>query len=299
MKSKYLITMLAGVILILHCLNTFALAAPTNDNFSSATIISGSSGQTTGDNSDATSETGEPNHVDTEGGTSVWWSWTAPSNGTVVFDTSGSDFDTLLAAYTGSEVGDLTSIASNDDSVDVQSQISFKATAGTNYYIAVDGYDGETGDIVLNWVYGTAPGNDDFSSATPISSSSGQAAGNNSIASFETGEPNHADREGGTSVWWTWTAPSNGTVVFDTSGSDFDTLLAAYTGSEVGDLTSIASNDDYDDNQSQISFETTAGTNYYIAVDGFSGAIGDIVLNWTLINRLPLSALLLLLDDEY
>jgi hypothetical protein len=33
----------------------------------------------------------------------------------------------------------------------LQSSVTFNATAGTTYKIAVDGYDAETGNIVLNW----------------------------------------------------------------------------------------------------------------------------------------------------
>ncbi len=127
---------------------------PSNDNFSSATTINGSSGQATGSNVNATFETGEPNHAGIEGGVSVWWSWTATSDGVVAFDTIGSDFNTLLAAYTGSVISDLTSIASNNDYEESpQSRITFNATAGTTYRIAVDGYDGITGGTVLNWAF--------------------------------------------------------------------------------------------------------------------------------------------------
>ena len=73
----------------------------TNNNFASATAISGSSATATGTNVGATKETGEPAHAGNAGGHSVWWTWTAPTTGTVTLDTLGSSFDTLLAVYTG------------------------------------------------------------------------------------------------------------------------------------------------------------------------------------------------------
>ena len=68
----------------------------------------------------------------------------------MTIDTEGSDFDTLLAVYTGTSVDALTAVASNDDAIGRQSEVSFTAQVGVIYYIAVDGYSGATGSIVLN-----------------------------------------------------------------------------------------------------------------------------------------------------
>ncbi len=130
-----------------------------NDNFSDATVIAGSSGQVNGGNVAATKETGEPNHAGNSGGKSVWWRWTAPADGEISINTFGSNFDTLLAAYTGSEVDNLTVVSSNDDSGGgLQSRITFDAVEGVVYRVAVDGYNGASGDIVLNWTSAGSPG---------------------------------------------------------------------------------------------------------------------------------------------
>lgn len=135
-----------------------SVVGPANDNFANAQVISGSSGTTTGSNVGATKESGEPNHAGNAGGASVWYRWTAPSSGTATIDTIGSNFDTLLAVYTGSAVNSLTLIASNDDigGGNVQSRVTFTATSGTTYQIAVDGYGGATGNITLNWSLASA-----------------------------------------------------------------------------------------------------------------------------------------------
>src|SRR5262249_37629551 len=125
---------------------------PANDLFASVRAISGAAGSTTGSTVGATKEVGEPNHVGNPGGSSVWYAWTAPATGTVSIDTAGSGFDTLLAAYTGTSVGALTQVAANDDSgVGTTSRVSFAVTAGTTYRIAVDGYLGDAGSVVVNW----------------------------------------------------------------------------------------------------------------------------------------------------
>ena len=67
--------------------------SPTNDDFASATVISGSSGQTSGTNVEATKEVGEPDHAGNAGGASVWYSWTASADGMVYVDTIGSNYE--------------------------------------------------------------------------------------------------------------------------------------------------------------------------------------------------------------
>lgn len=134
-------------------------APPANDNFASAASITGSSATASGTNVNATKEAGEPNHGGDAGGKSVWWNWTAPSSGNVVIDTNGSGFDTLLGVYTGSAVGALTTIAgdNNSGSNGLTSKVSFAATAGVVYRIAVDGTGGASGSITLNLAL-SAPG---------------------------------------------------------------------------------------------------------------------------------------------
>ncbi len=134
------------------------VAVPPNDNFASVRTISGSQGTTNGTNIRATKQTGEPNHAGNTGGASVWYNWTAPASGSVTIDTIGSTFDTLLAVYTGSSVGSLTTVASDNGSAgNGASRVTFTATSGTTYRIAVDGYNGDMGNLVLNWVQPTTP----------------------------------------------------------------------------------------------------------------------------------------------
>jgi len=86
---------------------------PQNDNFSDAINLSGNSGNTTGDSTGSTTETGEPAHADKGPYNSVWWKFTPSSNGKLDLNTHGSSFDTVLAMYIGSAVNNLTTKASN------------------------------------------------------------------------------------------------------------------------------------------------------------------------------------------
>src|SRR5260370_25810397 len=71
-------------------------AAPVNDMFANATVLSGSAVTATGSNVGATKEVGEPPKAGNSGGASVWWVWTAPASGTVTISTLGSSFYTLM-----------------------------------------------------------------------------------------------------------------------------------------------------------------------------------------------------------
>ncbi|MCL5061574.1 MAG: S8 family serine peptidase [Candidatus Thermoplasmatota archaeon] len=130
-----------------------AQGAPLNDAFAQAAVLDGNSGTAAGWNLNATPESGEPAHAGTGGGKSVWWQWTAGASGTASFDTRGSGFDTVLAVYTGGGVSALAEVASNDDdgSAGNASGLSFAATAGTAYRIAVDGKSAASGAVELAW----------------------------------------------------------------------------------------------------------------------------------------------------
>lgn len=128
-----------------------AQTPPPNDAFANRLGLSGPAGQVIGTNIGATRESSEPEHAGNAGGSSVWWSWTAPATGSFQMNTRGSDFDTLLAIYTGRDVGSLTVVAANDDTFGATSGVTFLAQEGRTYRIAVDGFRGAMGNIVLEW----------------------------------------------------------------------------------------------------------------------------------------------------
>lgn len=156
----------------------FALTfpAPAGDDFANGIVLAGNTGTANGSSTYASKESGEPSHAGNVGGASVWWIWTAPTSGQVSFNTLGSGFDTLLGIYTGNTVNALTGVASNDDSGGTQSQLSLVAQAGTAYHIAVDGKNGASGAIVLNWNF--TPDNADLAATLAVSPQSALLGGN-------------------------------------------------------------------------------------------------------------------------
>ena len=268
---------------------------PANDSFAGAVAVSGSSWTLSGSNVDATSEVGEPQHAGSAPAKSVWWSWTATSTGTCTLSTAGSGFDTVLAVYQGSSVGALNAVASNDNAAigGITSSVSFPVTSGAVYRIAVDGKSAASGAIALKGsVTVPGPANDSFSSAAAVTGTSFSVAGSNAGATIEVGEPRHAGQTGGRSAWWTWIAPSSGTLTVTTQGSTFDTLLGVYTGSAFQSLTRIGSNDDESSSvrTSRVTITVVGGTAYRIAVDGYLGEQGTIRLAGTFKAQAALTA---------
>jgi hypothetical protein len=261
-------------------------ASPSNDQFTNAIPLVGIIVVTNGSNVGATKQPGEPDHAGDAGGKSVWWSWVAPFTGSVVMHTTGSAFDTLLAIYTGTAVPALLLVAANDQDLTDPlggdtSRVKFNAVRDVTYFIAVDGFSAASGSIRLTIEPPIRPPNDNFAERIALTGATVLTNGTNREATREDGEPEHAGEPGGKSVWWTWTAPLAGTTTLWTLGTDFDTVLAVYSGDAVDDLTLLAANDQdpMGGDTSRVTFNARAGARYEIAVDGWNGESGLIVLN--------------------
>ncbi|GAB4170941.1 MAG: hypothetical protein Fur0032_10000 [Terrimicrobiaceae bacterium] len=255
-----------------------------NDSFSTPVVFTGANYRHVVFTTEATAETGEPAHAGTAASRSVWFTYTATANGSVTLATDGSGIGTRVAVYTGNAINALTEVASNTayHSLTSLGQVTWQATAGTTYRIAVDSDTSSGGMTVVSLLLG--PANDHFANRTVLGSvSSYSETTYNHGASKETGEPSQmASTYTAKTLWWSWTAPSTGQWEISTEGSSrhyaasgqvsLDTLLGVFTGSAVNSLTSVASHDDIDDLRgvytSRVILNATAGTTYQICVGG-------------------------------
>ncbi|MBU6400032.1 MAG: immunoglobulin domain-containing protein, partial [Verrucomicrobia bacterium] len=111
----------------------------------------------------ATTEAGQPSTCSVIGGASMWYAYQAPTNGLLTVDTLGSDFATVLGVYTGpgTDFASLTLVACAATNLasgtNLYSRVSLAASAGTIYYIAVDGVNGLIGTVNLNYHLAVAP----------------------------------------------------------------------------------------------------------------------------------------------
>src|SRR5262245_19576130 len=103
--------------------------------------------------------------------------------------------------------------------------------------IAVDGFGGATGKIALSLQQDVLiPPNDLFTNRITLIGLSNTVSCWNLDASLEDDEPRYSRFANDSfyyyesSVWWTWTAPTNGIVIVDTAGSSFTTGLGVFTG---------------------------------------------------------------------
>lgn len=382
------------------------LAQNFSDTFAGQEVLTDAVALVTGSNSNATVEPGEPLHAGKIGGHSVWISWLAPDNGMVTLSTANSAFDTLLAAYTLERGSDppferLREVASDDDYGGlVTSYLQFGANSNRTYEIAVDGFNGATGDISLQlsflsssnlqptvvqrpgdralrlgdplilsiklvpsrnlgfkWYLNGSPvsGTDDdstnptlvipslqrtnlglyslrfflndesfFSSTVEIqvnsegqrdvlarnkladAKRSGLTGGlilgyngtqifNTTNAVIDTNAPSVCGVPPGAAYWFSYQAPTNGTMTIDTVNSSFPTLLAVftYTGTlySYTNLVLVACDNNgagTGTNTSSVQFITTNSGNYFVVVGGVNGARGIAHLNYSLSAGLPL-----------
>ncbi len=254
---------------------TASAAPPLNDNLAAATPVALPS-ELPGTVAESTREAGEPGHAGVQRMGGVWYSFTPAETASVIARTCTAQFDTVLAVYTGSDVGALTRVTDNDDSCGVGSIVTFTATAGTTYYISVSPFDTlptTAGSFTLSLAVLTPPPNDAFASATRLGGPQ-RVRGSNVVATAELGEPAHFTG-GGHSVWFRHRATRTQTLTLDTIGSSFDTVLAVYRG-DLGRLSRIARDDDGGPGlTSRIRLRVRRGSTYFIALDGTEGESGD------------------------
>jgi hypothetical protein len=226
---------------------------PANDHFTNATPILTTSLTDSIYTAYASKDPGEPDHAGNVGGHSVWWTWTAPAIGTVNINTTGSGFDTLLAVYTSSSpanpaFSNLTCVSSNNGATRSTGLASLTFTVptvaqvGAQYYIALDGYNGQSGNAVFNFTFtqDTTPPSVSISSpaaGVPVTNApvlvQGTATDNVAVAFVQCQLSNAAGAgpwqpAATTNAWTNWTAtftnliPGTNTVTveaFDTSSN--------------------------------------------------------------------------------
>jgi len=209
----------------------------------------------------------------------VWYRYTAPCSQTLLLDTCGSSFDTMLSVYAGA-CGNLNQVACNDDSEDrcpinpSSAALELPVVVGTTYFIRISGSGNQAGEFVLSSYLQIPTPN---SCEQPRSIQSADTFFNTVCENLELLV---ACPGGDTSptAWLSYVAPADGVVTFDTCGSSFDTTVSAFRG-ECGALIFLGCNDDTACSSSQVnsflSLPVNAGATYRLCIGGYNGTRGE------------------------
>ena len=133
---------------------------------------------------------------------------------------AGSDFDTLLAVYTGKDLATLFRVAYNDQcGVYSYSCLTFTPTPCEDYWLQVDGYGGARGTVRINVErvrQSTSPSPSSSPTLSPLSPPPNDAFakasaplpgfGTTVSATLEPGEPLASVGASRRSIWYSWTA---------------------------------------------------------------------------------------------
>ncbi len=282
---------------------------PTNDSFATAQKAKPAPGVPvvrTASTVEATVEIDEPQPDCVGIGNTVWYKIPIADHDRVIaVDTKGSDFDTVVAVYRvtpGAGIAGLQQVDCADDSFRAsadpvrQGRAAFTALAGVKYRVQVGGCCdpdfAESGSLKVKFSEVIGLVNDDPGGAIAVTTLPTTLTGKNRNATtFPGGNPPPPDPElldcfdsiYGHTVWYKVEFPADTIVVVDTTGSDFDTVLAVYeeTGPGFSGLTFLDCNDDNILLESQVTFLAEAGKKYQIQVGGFAGDNGHLSISFS------------------
>jgi len=242
-----------------------AAAAPRNDDFADALPLR-IGRDVTGNVNGAGRQPGERLHGGSLATHSVWYRFRAKRRVSVLLGTCSSNFDSVVAVYTGRRVSALRAVDFNNDGCGRTgggSRVSFTARKGRTYRIAVASFTA-SGRFRLTVDRIFTPLNDDLVDAVALTAGSGISASTRG-ATRELNEPGHAFNQPHT-VWFKLTLPTETPVTVNACNGSFP-ALTVYTGSSMGRLKRLATDHDCD-----VSFTALAGTTYrVVAEDGGSG----------------------------
>jgi PKD repeat protein len=247
---------------------TSALAQPTNDDFSNATVISSLPFSDVVDNTLATRETGEPFTPCSTAQQTVWYEFTPTSGGALSIDMAGSSFsDTVFNVYR--EIGTGFSGLNWINCAQFGGSLTISVQTGGTYYIQAGDVFGTGGSFHLNVQTVPAPGNDDFANATSIGALPFSDTQDLTGATVEA-EPAPGCFSTSNTVWYSYTPGTTESVTATTD--QFGAGIAAYTGSSLASLSQVSCA-----YSGPLTFRAQAGITYFFQVGAWCcGGFGTV-----------------------
>lgn len=250
--------LVASAFFALHAAPALA-AAPANDDFDSATVVTALPFTDTEDVSEATRALDDPY---TSGWPNVWYRFTPATDTSLELDTTGSNTSTDACVYRGTR-GALSQVACSPDGFD--SHFFAELQGGVTYYVMVDITSGCCGQSLTLSLRDRTVANDDFDSAQQVGALPFDDSRDVLRATAAPDDPWCLQSSTNT-VWYRYTPSTDQAVAADTAGSSYDTRLCVYEGSR-GALTEVASNDDANGTFfAALTANLRAGTTYWFMV---------------------------------
>ena len=260
------------------------MARPTNDDFASPTLLTGSQGSLAIDPIGSTTEGGEAplEFSDVRPAGSVWFRWLAEKSGRVSFLLTPSIENlSFMRTYPPDiEVFQSDGVLAGSPRIGSSLwSIQLFVRQGEEYRIRVS-HDFASMPLTLHWVEGERPPNDDFANAIELLGSEGDIAGNNLGATLEPGE---LYGRLASSVWYRWTAPEDGTWEFHLDDIQSGNILV-FVGESVSELRLVST---VAAPRSAIRFVAEEGQTYRVMVaaqDAYSGGSNYESLSWVKVD---------------
>ena len=211
-----------------------------------------------------------------QGGPEVAFAWRAPATDVYAFHTIGADFDTILYLLDD----DCAELACNDHlygtwrrDVPIGAESGFWAAleADQRVRIVVDGAGSGTAPLAIH------PRTETCGAAVDLADATGPAVAEDTNVDAPT-RLQLPCAGAGRDQLYRWRAPAAGRYVFDTVGSDFDTVLAI-TGADCAET--LACSDDAEGLQSRVEIDLEADQEVRVVISGFRGRDGTFRLNIT------------------
>lgn len=213
---------------------------PRNDLFANRFVIDAVPFTATVETAGATAEAGEPSHGSGLAMHSLWWTWRAPVDGLVRVLTDET-WPVAVRFYLGDQLENLIPVA-HESSADASApwipQRWIRVQSNAVYQIAVD--RPEPWAFSLSVSLTPRPANDNFATATLIHAITLTNIDSQLLAATtELGEPVPSGADYGATVWYRWTAPSNGWLHVSAVG-DWNSLCI-YSGDDFSNLVPASS----------------------------------------------------------
>jgi len=252
----------------------------TNDNADQATVVGALPFEDSVKVNSAGLEPGEPNgSCFFEPQLSIWYKYTATSDGVITADTAGSNFTTAIAVYTRAgprytEVSCAPAVP-NRPLEAVGAHATIRVTAGETYYVQAIGYifPGLPNKLRMRIDTGHPPVNDNYASPRVITSLPFSESVSTADASSEQYEPTGRciGDDPDASVWYRYASSGDALLIADTRGSNYGTAISVWTDSQFG-LAEVGCT--YSDQR--VAFPADAGRTYYVQVTSRIGSAGSL-----------------------